>query len=157
MVIRSFAFIVIPSEVEGSASEIIIVLLTDLFPVEKLGNESKCHGHVNQSYFEYMQFHQLTRKAKHIEELYRKHGQSKGMKEWEAAEYLQGLMGDVGDLAKLIMAKNNLRDGEDIDEKIKHELADCLWSIVIIADKLGIDLEESFTRTMTQIEKKLDS
>jgi len=63
---------------------------------------------------------------------------------WSVSEYVQGFMGDLGTLAKLVMAKEGFRTISDVDSKLKHELADCLWSIVVISDKLGIDLAEVF-------------
>ena len=98
-----------------------------------------------------MEFQELVLKAKEIETKYRQQG-----KQWDAAEYMQGFVGDVGDLAKLIMAKNGLRANENIDQKLAHELADCLWSTIIIADKLQIDLEKAFLSTMQELRARLD-
>ena len=98
-----------------------------------------------------MEFQELVLKAKEIETKYRQQG-----KQWDAAEYMQGFVGDVGDLAKLIMAKNGFRVNENVDQKLAHELADCLWSIIIIADKLQIDLEKAFLSTMQELRARLD-
>jgi NTP pyrophosphatase (non-canonical NTP hydrolase) len=57
---------------------------------------------------------------------------------------------------KLVMAKNNFRNGENIDAKLAHELSDCLWSIIVIANELGIDLEKEFLFTMDGLEEKLE-
>jgi NTP pyrophosphatase (non-canonical NTP hydrolase) len=89
-------------------------------------------------------FHILTQKAKVIKEKYAAQNEGFGRKKWEATDYYQGFVGDVGDLGKLIMAKNNLREYKDQDKKLAHELADCLWSILILADELGVDLEKEF-------------
>jgi NTP pyrophosphatase (non-canonical NTP hydrolase) len=35
---------------------------------------------------------------------------------------------------------------------LAHELADCLWSIIVIADEAGVDLEKAFFETMKEIE-----
>lgn len=76
--------------------------------------------------------------------------------QWEVAEYMQAFVGDVGDLAKLIMAKNNFRSIPNHEEKIAHELGDCLWAILVIAKKLNINLEEAFSDTMKAIETKIN-
>ena len=93
-------------------------------------------------------------RAKEIWNLYvdsdkRRHGH-----EWERSEYARALAADVGALIKLTMAKDGLREVEDVDKKFKHELADCLWSIIIIADKYGYDLEEAFFETMDELGKR---
>lgn len=66
-----------------------------------------------------------------------------------------GFMGDIGDLMKLIQAKNGVRAIPDVDDKLAHELADCLWSICVLADLYKIDLEQAFVKTMDEIEQHL--
>ena len=68
-----------------------------------------------------------------------------------------GFVGDVGDLVKLVMAKEGIREVENVDDKLKHELADCLWSILVIASNYGIDIEKSFMETMDELEKRISS
>lgn len=102
-----------------------------------------------------MEFSKLIEKAKTIQEAYRLQNQIKNENLWGAAEYLQGLVGDVGDLAKLIMAKNHFRSGENITQNLSHELADCLWSIIILSEELDINLEQAFLDTMNDLELKI--
>lgn len=99
-----------------------------------------------------MEFSEIKKQALAIGAKYRANG-----KDWGAAEYTQGFMKDLGDLAKLVMIKNGYREGEgDIDEKLQHELADCLWSVIMIADKLDIDLEKAFAKTMKELEGRFE-
>ena len=44
---------------------------------------------------------------------------------------------------------------EDLKKKIEHELADVLFSVCVLADKLDVDLEDSFARTMNQLEQRI--
>jgi NTP pyrophosphatase (non-canonical NTP hydrolase) len=66
-----------------------------------------------------------------------------------------GFVGDVGDLMKLVLAKKGIRPIPGVDQKLGHELADCLWSILILADKYEIDLENSFVTAMNELEHRL--
>ena len=100
-----------------------------------------------------MQFQELFDKAREIKKVYNETGK----KQWGATEYTQGLVSDVGDLLKLVMAKNNFRDIENVDEKLKHELSDCLWATMMIADELGIDLEKEFVKNMDQLKNRISS
>lgn len=76
---------------------------------------------------------------------------------WEAEDFMSGFVGDVGDLSKLIMAKRGLRSDvdDDIDDKIAHELADCLWSVCVLADKYNVNLEAAFLKTMDELDERL--
>lgn len=98
-----------------------------------------------------MTLKELTQKAKEIKEKY----DAINQKKWGVAEYTQGFVKDVGDLTKLVMAKNGFRKVEDLDEQLKHELCDCLWSVLIIADELGIDIEEEFSSQMEKLSKRI--
>lgn len=56
---------------------------------------------------------------------------------------------------KLLMAKEGIRQIEDADNKIAHELADCLWCILVLSDKYKIDIEKAFIDNMKVIESGL--
>jgi len=103
-----------------------------------------------------MDFQELINKAKHIKTKYRVLNRLEGGRHWGADEYLKGFMGDVGDLSKLIMAKQGYQFADiDVDSKLEHELADCLYAIIAISDELDIDLENAFLKTMKHLETKI--
>jgi NTP pyrophosphatase (non-canonical NTP hydrolase) len=54
-------------------------------------------------------------------------------------------------LAKLVLAENGKRNITDSKEKLGHELADCLWSIIVLSKLHDIDLETSFMKTMKEL------
>nr|WP_024127428.1 MazG nucleotide pyrophosphohydrolase domain-containing protein [Streptomyces sp. F12]AHE40164.1 MazG nucleotide pyrophosphohydrolase [Streptomyces sp. F12] len=70
---------------------------------------------------------------------------------WARSDYVNGFMGDVGDLAKIVMAEEGLRPGAG-RAALEHELADCLWSVLILAYRYGVDLESAFRRTMAELD-----
>lgn len=99
----------------------------------------------------------LLKRAQEIRAKYDELNARDGQRNWDASDYAEGFVGDVGDLMKLVMAKEGKRWGENVDAKLRHELSDCLWSLLIIADYYDIDLEQSFVETMSQLEEKLAS
>lgn len=74
---------------------------------------------------------------------------------WTTEEIMLGFLGDVGDLAKLVQGKAGVRPRADLDEALAHELADCLWSVLTLADAYGVDLEAAFTSTMDGLDAHL--
>lgn len=104
-----------------------------------------------------MDFKQLASRAAEIRAKYRELELSKYGRSWSDEEIALGFVGDVGDLMKLVQAKNGVRDIPDVDQKLAHELADCLWSILTLADQYQIDLEQTFLATMDEIEDRLDA
>lgn len=104
-----------------------------------------------------MNFQELITRAVKIKQAYNLLNRIEGGKRWKADEYLQGLVGDVGDLSKLLMAKKGFRfdQASDFDSKIARELSDCLWSIIMIAEELDINIEKEFEKTLAKLENKV--
>lgn len=70
---------------------------------------------------------------------------------WTTEELALGFVGDVGDLAKLIQANAGIRHVDDYKAKLGHELSDCLWSIIVLAHKCGIDLQAEFVKNTSEL------
>jgi NTP pyrophosphatase (non-canonical NTP hydrolase) len=71
---------------------------------------------------------------------------------WTREEFMLGFVGDVGDLAKLVMAAEGARSMPGGREALEHELADCLWSVLILAHRYDVDLGAVFDRTMAELD-----
>lgn len=97
----------------------------------------------------------LQKRAQEIRRKYDELNAKDGHKKWDGVDYAAGFVGDVGDLMKLVMAKEGKRRGDDVDAKLQHELGDCLWSILVIANHYEIDLEQAFTGTMDELDERL--
>ncbi len=104
-----------------------------------------------------MEFGEMLNRAKTVKEKYAAVEMKASGKPWGALERTQGFVADAGELMKLMMAKSGLRKIEDVDNKLTHELTDCLWSVLVIADELGIDLEKEFGSAMDSLEKRIDN
>lgn len=77
----------------------------------------------------------------------RRHGRP-----WSREEIALGFVGDVGDLKKLVQAAEGVRAIPDARARLEHELADCLWSVLILARLYEVDLEGAFDRTMAELD-----
>ena len=97
----------------------------------------------------------LQKRAVEIAALYDRSHVAKGRRPWDPDEVMMGFVGDVGDLAKLVMAVEGRRDIPEARERLGHELADCLWSVLVLAQRYGVDLEDEFARMTTGIEQHL--
>ncbi len=100
-------------------------------------------------------FADLQQRALAIRDQYEQLEHAKYGRRWSREELTLGFVGDVGDLAKLAIAAENMRDIDDAKAKFEHELADCLWSILVMAKEYDVDLEAGFTRTMDGLESKI--
>ena len=104
-----------------------------------------------------MNFDELQQRAVDIRNKYDKLNYEKRGVIWNEQQLMAGFVGDVGDLSKIIMAKHGLRAMDNVDEKLAHELSDCLWSVLVLASKYGINLSEEFIKTMDELDKRIDA
>ena len=102
-----------------------------------------------------MEFQKIIDRAMDIRKLYEQKEKQLYGSSWTSEEIALGFVGDVGDLAKLISAENGRRNILNRREKLKHELSDCLWSIIVLSNLHGVEIEKSFMETMDRLEKHL--
>ena len=91
----------------------------------------------------------LQNRAMEIREKYRKLEIVTAGKEWTDAELVRGFLTDVTDLLDLVEHSAD-------QEKIGHELSDCLWSVLVLAVRLHIDLPDVFMKNMDMLEKRIN-
>ncbi|MEO6873240.1 MAG: MazG nucleotide pyrophosphohydrolase domain-containing protein [Opitutaceae bacterium] len=97
----------------------------------------------------------LSARARQVHELYAALETKRGGRPWTRAELAQGFVGDVGDLMKLLMAKDGLRPAAQLDDRLAHEFGDCLWCLLVLAEASGVDLEKAFHHTMNDLVRRL--
>ncbi len=92
----------------------------------------------------------LEQRAMEIRRRYNALEKSRGKEPWDAVKLARGFKKDVTDLLTII-------EQDIVDrKKISHELGDCLWSVLVIARKLDIDLERAFWTTMGELDNRID-
>lgn len=104
-----------------------------------------------------MKLSDLEKSALQLNELYEQLEIKRYGRIWTTEELALGFVGDVGDLAKLIQANAGIRNIDDCKAKLGHELSDCLWSIIVLANKCGIDLEVAFVRNTKELVEYVSS
>lgn len=101
-------------------------------------------------------FDELTEMARGVRAKYAAMETARYGRSWSREEIMLGFLGDVGDLAKLVQGKEGVRPRGDLDDAFAHELADCLWCVVTLADSYGVDLQSAFVSTMAELNGVLD-
>ena len=102
-----------------------------------------------------MELSQLTEQAMQVHQRFDGAAAKSRGRPWTREEIMQGFVVDVGDLMKLVMAKNGSRSMADVDRKLAHELSDCLWSVLVLSRLYDVDLEKEFLATLAGLEAKL--
>lgn len=104
-----------------------------------------------------MEFREIQAKARAVRAQYADMEAARYGRAWTTEEIMLGFLGDVGDLAKLVQGKAGVRPRDDLDSALAHELADCLWCVLTLADAYGIDLESAFAGTMDSLSEHLST
>ena len=102
-----------------------------------------------------MDFDEMRVRARGVREQYAAMETARYGRQWSREEIMLGFLGDVGDLAKLVQGKEGVRPRADLDEALAHELADCLWCVITLADAYGVDLESAFADAMQSLSESL--
>jgi len=104
-----------------------------------------------------MEFQDLIQRAMEVRKRYAELEQATCGQVWTSEQVALGFVGDVGDLAKLVLARSGVRRIPDAEGKLAHELADCLWSVMVLSQMYEVDLEHVFLQTMDDLEQHIES
>ena len=75
---------------------------------------------------------------------------------WTLHELMLGFSNDVGTVGRLILAHDGTWEIDgDVDAQLAHKLSESLWWVIVIAERLGIDISAAFADTMDRIESGL--
>ena len=99
----------------------------------------------------------LQMEAMKVKDLFDEMNRKQRARTWTNEEFMLGFVGDVGDLAKLVMAQEGAREIPGGLAALGHELADCLWSVLVLSRVYGIDLAEEFLHTISMLTSHIES
>jgi hypothetical protein len=75
---------------------------------------------------------------------------------WTLPELAVGFTNDAAYVGRLVLAAERTWDIDgDVDAELRHKLAECMWWIFVLSDKLGVDLPEAYEATMNRISASL--
>jgi hypothetical protein len=75
---------------------------------------------------------------------------------WSARDDMLGLTNDLGMLGRLVMATEGRWQPEgDVPELLAAKLSECLWWVLVLGDRLDVDVDTAFAERMDKIEAHL--
>ena len=90
----------------------------------------------------------LEQRALEIKRKYDQQERDRNRQPWDAVKLTRDFKKDVSELLTIV-------EQDIIDrKKLRHEIADCLWSVLVIAQKLDLDIERSFWTTMEELDQR---
>jgi NTP pyrophosphatase (non-canonical NTP hydrolase) len=105
-----------------------------------------------------MELQAATERAVHVRELYHRLEERHEGSAWTPRDDMLGLVNDIGTVSRLVMAaEGRWVPAGDLAEQTSGKLSECLWWILVLAHRLGVDLDEAYAATMTRIESHLET
>jgi hypothetical protein len=91
-----------------------------------------------------MHLDQLTERAFAVHAFYDELNRRDRGRTGTGEEFMLGFVGDVGDLAKPAIAAEGAREAPGGPDALGHELADCLWAVLVLARLHDVDQAAEF-------------
>ena len=101
-------------------------------------------------------FTAATARARQIRELYKQLEERLHGSAWTPQEVMLGYLSDLGELGRLVMAaEDRWRHEGDLPRELEGKLSECLWWVLVLADRLGVDITKAFTTKMNDLDVQL--
>lgn len=102
-----------------------------------------------------MEFKEVIERSKEIRESYHELEKQHHGTEWSVEEDALAFLTDAGLIGRHTMSQQGRWLAKNTDTELEHKLGECLWWLAVLADRMGIDLEEATANFLTKTEKLL--
>ena len=103
-----------------------------------------------------MEIEKYQEEALRIKNLYSELESKNCGRVWSNEEIFIGLVSDIGDMSRLILAKEGAMKVVNVEAALEHEISDCMWALFVLAKNYNIDIEKAFFENMKGLENRID-
>jgi hypothetical protein len=104
-----------------------------------------------------MNLQEVKARSQKIRELYRELELTHHGTEWTIEEDALAFLTDAGLVGRLTMSQQGRwPKGGDTETEMSHKLGECIWWLIILADRMGIDINTALDGFLTKTERLLD-
>lgn len=75
--------------------------------------------------------------------------------EWSVEEDALAFLTDAGLVGRNIMSQQERWPKEDAEQELRHKIGECMWWLLILADRVEMNPEEILEEFLTRTEKKV--
>lgn len=103
-----------------------------------------------------MNFSEVVERSVQIRELYHNLERAYHKKEWTVEEDALAFLTDAGLVGRLTMSQQGRWpvNGETIPQ-LEHKLGECIWWIIVLSERMNIDINEALENFLAKTEKLL--
>lgn len=101
-------------------------------------------------------FNEIIQRSKRIRELYHQLEKQHHGSEWTVEEDALAFLTDAGLVGRHTMSKQGRWPKENTNAELEHKLGECIWWLVVLADRMNIDMEEALEKFLSKTETLLE-
>ena len=75
--------------------------------------------------------------------------------EWTVSEDALAFLTDAGLVGRHVMSQQERWPKADTDRELEHKLGESIWWLIILADRMNIDIKQTLTNFLTKTEQQL--
>jgi len=98
-------------------------------------------------------FSSIVDRSKKLREAYHKLEMQHHGSEWTVEEDALAFLTDAGLVGRHTMSQQQRWPANNTKNELEHKLGECIWWLVILADRMNIDIKEATEKFLTKTEK----
>ena len=103
-----------------------------------------------------MNLSEAVERSVEIRKLYHQLERENHGAEWTVEEDALAFLTDAGLVGRLVMAQQERwPKGENPVAELEHKLSECVWWLIVLAERMNIDINESFNYFLSETKKQL--
>ncbi|MGY4674796.1 MazG-like protein [Ursidibacter arcticus] len=100
-------------------------------------------------------FIQLLDQAKRIREGYHRLERHHHGSDWSVEEDALAFLSDAGLVGRLTIAQQQRWPASGCEGQLEHKLAECVWWLMVLAERMDIDLNAQLNKFMNETQNKV--
>ena len=100
-------------------------------------------------------FNQVIERSKKIRERYHQLEKQHHGNEWTVEEDALAFLTDAGLVGRHTMSQQKRWPAKNTDTELEHKLGECIWWLIVLADRMNVDIEEVIEKFLVKTEKLL--
>lgn len=101
-----------------------------------------------------MNFSRIIERSMVIRESYHKLEEQYHGEKWSVEEDALAFLTDAGLVGRLTMSKQGRwPNGGNTEDELKHKLSECIWWLIVLAERMDIDIGEALDDFLSKLEK----
>lgn len=100
-------------------------------------------------------FNEIIERSKKIRESYHQLERQHHGSEWTIEEDALAFLTDAGLVGRHTMSQQERWPANNSEQELEHKLGECIWWLIVLADRMNIDIAEATEKFLSKTEKLL--